>query len=359
MPLSLLLLGCVTAPPEGAEPPSPNTPDTAAQAPEPVDCSVFCADTTTDANIPRCYACRCKAAMDGWLPSPEELQCSRGEAIVTYTTDAEGSLTPVEDDAASCTNPSLLYGTCTPGGTLGQLSHGDVSVKWICRRYSYGDDYNDPNAPYDDVGAILYNARTGASCWFDDMDGTGLAGDNWPDMDLTRPDADVEAWTSFFYHTDGEGCVGCHDNDPFIYTPHLSAVAWTSGAWTSGRYRLTELNGGLKRSGARHLVSPEAAPCTSCHRITSNQTCASWAPDSVGAAKGYGHQDLVVEAANDPESPLWQLGTWMPPDPGTDPQAWRDDYGAAVALVTACCRHPGVDKPATEKSQACVWEDIP
>lgn len=136
-------------------------------------------------------------------------------------------------------------------------------------------------------------------------------------------------------------------------------MAWSSGAWTSGRYRLTELNGGLKRSGARHLVSPEAAPCTSCHRITSNQTCASWAPDSVGAAKGYGHQDLVVEAADDPESPLWQLGTWMPPDPGTDPQAWRDDYGAAVALVTACCRHPGVDKPATEKSQACVWEDIP
>ncbi|MCK6519278.1 hypothetical protein L6R46_29955 [Myxococcota bacterium] len=198
MPLSLLLLGCVTAPPEGAAPPSPNTPDTAAQAPEPVDCSVFCADTTTDANIPRCYACRCKAAMDGWLPSPEELQCSRGEAIVTYTTDAEGTLTPVVDDAASCTNPSLLYGTCTPGGTLGQLSHGDVSVKWICRRYNYGDDYSDPNAPYDDVGAILYNARTGASCWFDDMDGTGLTGDNWPDMDLTRPDADVAAWTSFF-----------------------------------------------------------------------------------------------------------------------------------------------------------------
>ena len=355
----LTLLAC-DADPEANSPSTPPDPvDSVAPRPEPMDCAPFCVADPSDADIARCYACRCKEAMDGWLPSPEELQCALGEPIVNYTTDAAGTLTPVVDDAATCTNPSLLYGTCSPGGTLGQLTHGDVSVKWICRRYAYRPDYDDPDAPYDDVGAIFYNARTGATCWFDDMDGTGLAGNNWPDLDLTHPEADLAQWTKLFYHTDGEGCIGCHDNDPFIYTPHLSAVKWTSGAWTSGRFRLTELHGGLKRTGARHLVSPEAAPCTSCHRITSNGTCSSWAPDSVGASKGYGHQDLVVEAADDPESPLWHLGTWMPPDSGTDPQAWQDDYGAAVALVTACCRHPGEDKPETAQNKACVWENIP
>lgn len=357
MLVTLTLLAC-DADPE-ANPPLTPPLDSVAPTPEPLDCTAFCADTTTDANTARCYACRCKEAMDGWLPGPDELQCALGEPIVTYTTDAAGTLTPVTGDAATCTNPSLLYGTCTPGGTLGQLTHGDVSVKWICRRYTFRSDYDDLNAPYDDVGAIFYNARTGATCWFDDMDGTGLAGNNWPPLDLTLPDADVDSWTSLFYHTDGAGCVNCHDNDPFIYTPHLSAVSWTSGAWTSGPLRLIELSGALKRTAARHLVSPEAAACTTCHRITSNETCASWAPDSVGAAKGYGHQDLVVQAANDLESPLWHLGTWMPPDASADPQLWHSTYAATVELLTACCRRPGKNQPATDTTPACVWEDLP
>jgi hypothetical protein len=326
--------------------------------PEPVDCTAPCAALDTPVDEARCYACQCKNAMDGWLPGPDELQCSRGDPIEVYTTDNAGLLTLVEADVAACANPTLLYGTCAPGGTLGQLTHGDVSVKWICRRNAFRRDYADPNAPYDDVGAIFYNARTGATCWFDDTDGTGIAGDNWPILDLTRTDADPDAWTSFFYHSEGQGCVGCHDNDPFLYTPFLRAIDWQDGPWTSGSFRLVTKAGALEPTGARHLVSPEAAPCTTCHRITSTQTCAGWARDSVGAAKGYGHQDTVVDAAGDLTDPLWSLGTWMPPGV-LEPAAWQATYGDAARLIQRCCAQPGVDRPAQGEAPACRWEDMP
>jgi hypothetical protein len=320
-----------------------------------VDCTAACARTTGDAGAARCYACRCKAAMDGWLPPPEALQCSLGDPIEVFTADGDGALTRLDAAAPDCANPSLLYGTCAPGGRLGQLTHGDVTVKWICRR---NGPTRDPGAPYDDVGAIVYNARTGASCWFDDRDQTGLADDNWPEMDLTKPDADAQGWVDLFHRTEGDGCVGCHDNDPFLYTPFLRSVPWVDGPWAFGAFHLVRTDGTSSPTGGRHLVSPEAQGCTACHRIASNQTCAAWAPDALGTEKRPGHQDLVVEAAGDLEHPLWQLGTWMPTEAvGAD--AWRDTFGAAAAVVADCCWDPGVDRPAQGGRPACVWADVP
>ena len=359
MLVALTLFACGPAPKPADGPAPADSIDTSAPAREPIDCSPFCVADPSDADVARCYACRCKDAMDGWLPSPEELQCANGAPIEVYTADASGALTRVDEEVSTCANPTLLYGTCAPGGTLGQLTHGDVSVRWICRRNTFRPDHDDPAAPFEDVGAILYNRRTGASCWFDDMDGTGLHQTNWPNMDLTAPDADLEAWTSLFYHTNGDGCVGCHDNDPFLYTPYLQSVSWETGAWTTGPFHLLKPDGGQSLTGNRALISPEAAACTSCHRITSGATCSSWAPDSVGLSKGGGVQDIVAQAANDPESPLWRLGTWMPPEPGDDPHAWETRYRSAVDHITACCRRPGEDQPATDKQPACVWADVP
>ncbi len=360
--LVFAVAGCVTTPeavPTPEDTPAVTTDTDTDTDPVPVDCTTACADPNTDPGWALCYACRCKDAMDGWLPSPEELQCGLGEEIVVYTSDDEGTLTPVTTNVSTCANPTLLYGTCSPGGTLGQLVHGTVTVKWICRRNTYerraGED---PTLPYDDVGAILYNSRNGASCWFDDMDGTGIADDNWPELDLTSPTADPEAWGRYFYNTDGEGCTGCHDNDPFNYTPYLQSVNWVSGDYTSGPFFRVNIQGRLKPISGKHLVSPEAAACTQCHRITSDQTCAVWAPDSVGAYKGGGYQDVVVGAAGDPADPLWHLGTWMPPNTTTDAAGWEASYGTARDTILSCCANPGVDQAATDTTPACVWEGM-
>jgi hypothetical protein len=335
---------------------SPTVPDDSGEppAPELLDCTEHCAQNQTAAGAARCYSCRCKNAMDGWLPSPAELQCSLGEEMVILTADADGALSPITGPVSTCANPSLLYGSCDPGGRLGQLVHGDVTAKWICRRLSFHADWNDTTIPYDDVGVILYNARNGASCWYDDTDGTGLAGDNWPDIDLTAPDADPSDHLRYFYQTEGQSCVGCHDNDPFNLTPHLQSVTWQTGTYVFGGFGRVNLEGGVSSTGARHLVSPEVAACTACHRISSTETCDSWALDAMGVDKGAGYQQVVNNAAGDAADPLWHLGTWMPFGiPIGTAAEWEAEYGVARDAIVQCCQNPGVDGPG------CTWEPVP
>ena len=336
---------------EQPEPPPVETGDsgTVPELPE-VDCTDACRSTDGDAGRAVCYSCRCKAAMDGWLPSTDQLQCANGAEIVVYTTDARGDLSVVDTDVSTCANPSLLYGTCAPGGTLGQLTHGDVTAKWICRRNVFhADAAAQPALPYDDVGLILYNARNGASCWFDDMDGTGIAADNWPEMDLSGPDGDVSAYLGFFYDTDGRGCTGCHDNDPFNDSPYLQSVGWVTGPYTSGGFSRVAVDGGLDPVDSVHLVSPEVAACTACHRIASDATCSDWAPDSLGLARNAGAQPLLIDAIGDPTSPLWPLLAWMPYGDALDPDAWEATYGLARDTIRNCCSRPGVATPE------CQW----
>ncbi|MEQ1508372.1 MAG: hypothetical protein ABMB14_39440, partial [Myxococcota bacterium] len=284
------------------------------------------------------------------------LQCSFGAEMVVYHAEPDGSLTPIDADVDVCANPSLLYGTCAPGGRLGQLTHGDVTVKWICRQNQYKPGATtDPTLRYDDVGAILHNARTGATCFFDDLDGTGLAGDNWPQMDLEQPDADPKRFTALFYNADGQGCTGCHDNDPFNYSPQLWSVGWVPGDYVFSDYALVTVGGTLRPVSHAYLVSPEAAACTQCHRITSTSTCSSWAPNALGVSKGGGIEPGVAHAGVDPSDPRWALSTWMP-EPPTDAVSWEAVYGEARDVVLACCSQPGVDTAATAQHPACTWD---
>lgn len=348
--------GPADAPDRTAELPAPEelpveTGDSGTVPPLPeVDCNDACRSTDSDADRAVCYSCRCKAAMDGWLPSTDALQCANGAEIVIYTTDPGGTLSPVNTDVQTCANPSLLYGTCKPGGMLGQLTHGDVTAKWICRRNVFHEDAAaQADLPYEDVGLILYNVRNGASCWFDDMDGTGIAADNWPEMDLSGPNGDVAAYLRYFYGTDGRGCTGCHDDDPFNYSPYLQSVGWETGAYTHGGFSRVALAGGLDPVESVHLVSPEAAACTVCHRIASDATCSDWAPDSLGLVRNASAQPALIDAIGDPTSPLWPLLAWMPYDSALEVDEWETTYGLARDTVTRCCSRPGVT------TAECQW----
>ena len=336
----------------------------------PVDCTAACADTSTSAGTAVCYSCQCKAAMDGWLPSQDEYQCANGEEIVIYTAGEDGALTAVDADVTTCANPTLLYGTCTPGGRLGQLTHGTVTAKWICRRNQYvAGAIDDETLPYDDVGLILHNSRNGASCWFDDNDHTGIAGRNMPDIDLTKDNPENQAqFLGYYYYTDGKSCTRCHDNDPFNYTPYLQSVHWQAGAYTSSGFTRVALDsapsGTYAENNTSHLVSAGADACTSCHRISSGATCSTWAPDSYGVTKAPGTEDRVFTASADANSPLWWLGTWMPytgdgqPTP-PDHEAWEARYGLARDTIQACCARPGVNTFDDNGAPVCEWEPTP
>lgn len=320
-----------------------------------IDCTEACADLATDAGAAVCYACRCKAAMDGWLPSTAELQCSLADEIEIYTADVSGPetvLAPAAADATQCVNPSLLYDSCQPGSRLGQIQHDDVFFKWICR-----DPYEvDGQVVYADAGAIAYNAATGASCWWDDVDNV-TGDDDWPSLDLMDGDADnLARHLETFYYTEGDSCTSCHDNDPYVYTPYLQSQAWpVLSPHALGPYSHVRLDGTLDATANVHLVSPEVQPCTMCHRLSAAGSCDFLAADSLGQNKDLYAYDPAVIEASDPQSPHWRLAYWMPGEPPEVPTyaQWLATFGAARDRIDECCANPGVS------TASCEWAPIP
>lgn len=319
----------------------------------PIDCTDACVDTTGEVGVALCHACRCKAAFDNWLPTRDEVQCELGTPIVAYHADvthAPAELVPAAEGATACANPSLLTGSCAQGSRLGQLQHGDVMLRWICR-----DPHDDGGRiRYADVGAIGQNTRTGATCYWDDIDEV-THDDDFPPLDLLEAsDAERIDSAARFYHTEGETCLGCHDHDPFVYTPYLQSTGWISVAAAKGPYAVVGLDGSLAPSDVQHLVSPEVAACTACHRIGSHETCNSFVADSLGLAKGSDYEPEIHDAMA-PGSPHWKLAVWMPDASVVVPDfdAWRMTFASARDHLQTCCAAPG------SSTNGCMWDPVP
>lgn len=320
----------------------------------PDSCADACLDLATPGGAATCHSCRCKLAFDGWLPAADELQCSHGEPIVTYhaeLSETDYVLEPTAPGAMRCANPSLLTGSCRQGSKLGQLTHGDVSMYWVCR-----DPYLDYDGTvlYHDVAVIGHNRRTGASCFWDD-DNDLVHDDDAPPLDLSEASEEERARSiDWFPYNDGSRCLTCHDHDPFIYTPYLQSTTWESVAASKGPYHLVGLDGTPRSTGVMELVSPAASPCTSCHRLGSNETCSFFAPDALAAYKGSIYES-EVRAAAEPGSPHWPLAYWMPGPPHAFAgfSEWESTYGAAREHILACCEAPGLDV------DGCQWRPVP
>jgi hypothetical protein len=327
-----------------------------------LDCSAACARTTTGVGWARCYACQCKRAMDGWLPSAEELQCERGTPIIPYTASSTGALSPITERRSECANPSLLYGACAPGGTLGQLRHGDISVKWICRRNNYVAPAVRDRTLISDMGAILHNERTGATCYFDDRDNVTAPLGGVPALDIIEAsDAEIERWLQTFYNTDGEGCVTCHAADPFLYTPYLASAGWLPGRHPLGPYTRVTVSGVLAPVGVKHLVSPEAARCTTCHRLAEGPSCSRFVRDSLGLDKQAPHEATIRDAART-HGEAWRLASWMPsPQPSATYDAWAADTRVAREHILDCCSEAKMGRNTfrADGSPECVWRAVP
>ena len=320
---------------------------------EPMDCSGVCVDVRTESAQMQCYACNCWNAMDGWLPPVDVLQCSQAELVPTYTVDASGGapeLVPSDEDLDACANPSLLTDSCEASNRIGQYRDGERYVKWVCRSPEAGSDV------YTDSGAIVHNARNGATCFFDDIDYV-TGDDNWPDLDLMNAGpGNLAEYESRFYFTDGTHCANsCHDADPFIYDPFMGGIEWETGPFVFGPYWLVGLGEEPVEVEAMHLTSPEVAECRSCHRIGSAGSCEWFAPGAMGVEKTPGHEDAILDAL-DPASEDWGLAYWMPnPMPATIEVIadWTRTYGTARDRILECCEQPGIS------TDECQWEPLP
>jgi hypothetical protein len=317
-------------------------------------CADACADVGGDEGSALCHACRCKVAFDDWLPAPGELQCATATPIVTYHAEVSSgmaTLEPAPINAVSCANPSLLTGSCRPGSRLGRLQHDDVVVQWICRDVSLDLD---GSLLFHDVAIIGHNVRTGATCFWDDVDDVTHE-DDLANLDLSEAAPQARArHLAQFDLVDPSVCTKCHDHDPFVYTPYLASTGWVSVAADKGPYSTVSLEREPAPVDASHLVSEAASPCLSCHRLGSNNTCGRFAGDAMGLNKD-GYYEAAVRDAAEPGSPYWTLAHWMPTAslPIADYTAWLDTFGDARDHILACCEAPGVD------AGACRWAPVP
>jgi hypothetical protein len=337
------------------------TPSPAPSLPLSPYCESACANADDDdSSWAVCYSCRCKQLL-GALPTQAQATCDQGNDIHVYTASIVNGV-PVEtdepDDVTSCDNPALLQSVppeaaCIPGGKLGQgvLDNG-VIYKFVCRRK--------PGVPRDappryfDHGIIAHNPDNGATCYWvgnvTDSDGV------FPDVDLTAGDPDkIAAYTAFWEtssgRAEGDDCVGCHDNDPFMYSPHLKSVwDWSITAHRFSPYAQVRVAGPPTAVPVRRLVSPEAAACTGCHRISDQGTCDPWAEIATGNPDYDNDRPWQADYAANPDA-YFPLSTWMPfplPDGATSRDAWTAQLGASRDFILDCCSHP--DHPQ------CKWE---
>ena len=313
-------------------------------------CKAACANISDkdDKNWAVCYSCKCKAAMDGWLPAREEVSCNAAEMIPVYQAiprDGRIELRELTEAAPECFNPPRLpnayseSGGCIPGSKLGQMQRGDIFVKWICRREHVHDRLYDPLVNYEDHGIIMHNSRTGATCYYDDVDDV-TNGDNNPDIDLTSGDpVKVDSFLQTYYRHEGSNCAGCHDNDPFMYSPYLKGANWqTSEAYTLGKYFAVHTKD-PEKSHVVELTAPKAEPCLTCHRIGQGRTCRTFSMDSAGMSD---HPGLQAWVKNRP---------WMPPQTDSvdqDLNEWQSTYGEAIQTIKTCCEQH--DAPG------CSWK---
>jgi hypothetical protein len=322
------------------------------------DCESACAQAgSNEGAAAQCYACRCKDAFDGWLPSPAELQCGAGVEVEVFASVDDQATAPVARDEypSHCNNPSLFQMDCGKHARYGVIERGDVEVRFLCRHFNVSGP---PSNTYDLVGVIGQNRRTGATCVWDaaiPLDDTSV-----PDLDITAATVQTrEAFAANFVRTYGYECVYCHDNDPFIYTPYLKSVGWQTNTYTTGPYGFVQFDGTIAATGMQHLVGPPVVQsCTSCHRISSGETCRLFARDAVG--RGVADGTTTVPHDFDPAS-AFAHAVWMPNDGAVDvvarpdPEAWETELGAARDKILECC-----DAVAGLAVGAdCEWDDIP
>lgn len=233
---------------------------------------------------------------------------------------------PLSD--GTCDRPSLISG-CTPGSRAGSARNAQGSVfHWVCRHI----DPATPGGWYDDIALIGHDPARGAACfWGAPADGARRSGA------MPHPGDDDGYWAELPELAELR-CRACHDNDPILVTPWYEA----SGVVDNDPLapftllfadELEALAPGGWRPGWR-LVHPEAAPCTTCHRLTSSEVC-TFGEESTGR----GHAPLASEAAR-----RWPLDRWMDTyDPielvarYPDEAAWEATYGVAADTVAACC----------------------
>ncbi|MDG2304735.1 MAG: hypothetical protein P8R42_08775 [Candidatus Binatia bacterium] len=258
------------------------------------------------------------------------------------------------DKPAYLPYPEQTDGQCSPWSRVQVVRDDDVQILQYCRRM-YIRPKDDPY--FDSLEMIMHNVKTGSTCFFISKnfgrDPKGELGTRVPPPTEETPPEGFpsarEIWGSP-QHIANEGCIYCHDSDPWMHTPWImQTLELPADPWG---FHSVDVGGPFDAWPKPMSISTRGNPCTGCHRIANLNTCLPQDIPTFGmqppkmlqsigmAAHGrFGAkslEDLNEVTSTWGEIPHGWMGERLP-DVASD--LWQGYHGSIEALQ-ACCKDP-------------------
>ncbi|MFD2207092.1 hypothetical protein [Kiloniella antarctica] len=253
-----------------------------------------------------------------------------------------------------CDRPSLLPlgknsdGQCIPYSRVLNLSVGDAQVAALCRQKKIRTE---SSVLYDEIDIVAHNAKDGSTCWFQ------AAGKNGQPIDGTLVPSPMKIAKAKDYkkvkaiwntpaQTAKDDCGGCHDNDPFMYSPFIGQV------W---EHVPTDPEGWYKHLGQDFKdwkpvsLSTRNNPCVGCHRLGVQFTSGQGTEEATGLA----------EIANADEwAQTYPASHFMPVGNFHSQAQWNVIYAKAVDDILECHKAYGNNDKSKLGILGCLTEPI-
>ena len=281
------------------------------------------------------YAEQCKSLI-GQIPA---FDCRDGTIVPITINGNEPEAYPVDD----CDKPSLLIyeglsasSQCSPYSRIHNLSYDEVQISAFCRR-KYVRPKNDPH--FDEIDIILHNVSTGDTCWFhSELEGPGK--EKGIDASRVPPPNEVQAPAgyansdSFWWSprsTASKECGGCHDADPFMYSPYIGQV-WHEVPTDAFGWYNNHIGPEFSKWEVPKAIHTRENTCTSCHRIGNLDSCAK---GILASTAGYTHT-----RGGNAFSKRYPNSHWMPVNNNRSKAFWDQVYQGSLAALLTCCSDP-------------------
>lgn len=267
--------------------------------------------------------------------SIDDFDCGSG-VIVPITVNGQVPQTYTAN--MTCDRPSMLDngvdsdGQCVPNSRILNLSKDGAQVAVMCRQKKIRPA-NSLN--FDEIDVIAHNPSTGATCWFQAKADPGktLDGNNVPSPTAATDDSYWKEPSAVVK----DDCGGCHDNDPFMYSPFVGQVWPIMPTDPFGPYYHIEPAMGFDAWPTEH-ITPRDSTCVGCHRMGIQETCGELTAWMTGLTPTPGGDQWALSYPGSHSMPIGQTLTEL---------EWNTIHAGSVAMIhgdssaqppiTGCC----------------------
>ena len=245
---------------------------------------------------------------------------------------------------------------CQPGVTV-TTAKNDKGTHWVllCRKVdnSNGESMMKTKV-FNDIAIIGSNPRTGKTCFFQNKENVGNDGSR-----VTHP-GDVARSSAIWPSTPSSYCTkNCHAADAWVHSPWIDQAKRADGTpivpmlGQHAEWPISNLDAPYKLVNGpaqgfvvgKQLVSEDAAPCTTCHRVA-GKAFAEFAEWSTGEGDAYFGK--ITERYK-----AFEKSHWMPLrlDGLTAENFPTSKWGVAVKHIRKCMDD--------ESAEGCEFADVP